>query len=126
MPNREIDFPHLAARALLVYGTQLIKDDTGGFALEFDFWTAAERLAATGLRGDDDTLQSSVHVVRRDDEAGTGFQDFAVDGGIEAGPADVPAFTTPIRRRLRRREWYRARLRRVQPDSRRTSLRGVA
>lgn len=48
MPEREIDFAHLASQALPVHGTQLIQQDARGLSLELDFGAATERLATAG------------------------------------------------------------------------------
>jgi hypothetical protein len=48
---------------LFVYGTDLVEQDAGGFALEFDFRAAAQGLAFAGQWGDDDAWQYCIHVV---------------------------------------------------------------
>lgn len=84
MPKCEIDFPHLAAQELFVHRSQLIQQDASGFALELDFWAAAERR-------DEGARQGGVHVVRRYDRQGRVFWIFAADAGVEVGPVDLAA-----------------------------------
>jgi len=79
-----VDFAHSFNQAHFVDGADLVQDDLSGLSLESD---RNPRRILSPLRGhgrDDDGADVTVHLVGRDDQAGTGFADFAAFGGIEA------------------------------------------
>jgi len=89
LPGGVVDFTQPLYEACFVHGADLVQDDLSGFSLESD---SNPRWILSALRGhgsNDHGADMSVHLVGRDDNAGSGFADFAAFGGIKANDLNL-------------------------------------
>src|SRR5436853_2264693 len=68
----------------LVHRANLIEHDMSGFSLKLDRDAGRIGPSLSGHGSHDHRLDVAVHLVRRDDESGTGLADFVATGGVES------------------------------------------
>jgi len=79
-----VDFTQPPYQSTCVHSADLVQDDLPAFSLKSDWNPGGVILPMGSHRRDDNGADVAVHLIGRNDQAGTGFADFTAPGGVEA------------------------------------------